>query len=218
MVLALTINSADGIATALRIKAEVEGAVKATAGPRLRMAVVGGAESHLVARELTVASVGVTLVPLQRTASAWDARRTPPGAPLANGTAVDWMVAVGVTVGVGLLEDWQVRDLGLAAGTVWRNSNGRLSEAEALDLVSDNIHRILGADVPREAAAGHFIVSDGSRSRSGRESGLWARVGAACRCMSDVTPWPWQMPQWWLERWRARDAGVPRFRSLLEWG
>ncbi|POR34274.1 Uncharacterized protein TPAR_05526 [Tolypocladium paradoxum] len=162
-VLALTINSADGMATALRIKAEVESALKtSTASPKLRVAIIGGAESHLVADELAAASVGVILLPLQAMAGTWDSRRALPGAPLSNGTAVDWLVRAGVTVGVGLPEDWRVRDLGFEAGTAFRNGNGRLSEKAALDLVSANIHKILGVDVAEAEARGHFIVSEGS--------------------------------------------------------
>lgn len=164
-VLALTINSADGIATALRIKAEVEGVLATSstaASPKLRVAIIGGAESHLVADGLAAASVGVILLPLQAIASTWDARRALPGAPLSNGTAVDWLVAAGVTVGVGLPEDWRVRDLGFEAGTAYRNGNGRFGEKAALDLVSANIHKILGVAVAEEESRGHFIVSEGS--------------------------------------------------------
>ncbi|PNY27013.1 Uncharacterized protein TCAP_03059 [Tolypocladium capitatum] len=162
-VLALTVNSADGIATALRIKAEVEGVLRsAAASPKLKVAIIGGAESHLVADELAAASVGVILLPLQAIAGTWDSRRALPGAPLSNGTAVDRLVAAGVTVGVGLPEDWRVRDLGFEAGTAYRNGNGKFSEKAALDLVSANIHAILGVDVAEEGAKGHFIVSEGS--------------------------------------------------------
>ncbi|KYK62033.1 hypothetical protein DCS_03178 [Drechmeria coniospora] len=174
MVLALTVNSADGIATALRIKAEVEGALRSSSSSsssssrKLRLAIIGGAESHLVAAELAAASVGVILLPLQATALTWDARRTLPGAPLTNGTAVDWLVAAGVTVAVGLPEDWRVRDLGFEAGVAYRNGNGRISEKAALDMVSINVHTILDAKADEDAEGagdagqGHFMVSEGS--------------------------------------------------------
>ncbi|KAJ6441530.1 aldolase [Purpureocillium lavendulum] len=166
MVLALTINSADGIATALRIKAQVDKVLGADEGSEerqhIKMAIIGGAESHLVARELAAARVGVILLSLQATAATWDSRRALPGAPLTNGTTVDWLLDAGVTVGVGLPEDWQVRDLGLAAGTALRNGGGKLSEREALALVGGNIHKILGVEESVVGETGHFVVSEGS--------------------------------------------------------
>lgn len=174
MVLALTINSADGIATALKIKSEVESTLKkdasssssSSSSPKIKLAIIGGAESHLVAHELAAASVGVILLPLQAAAATWDQRRSLSGAPLTNGTTIDWLLDAGVTAAIGLPEDWYIRDLGFEAGFAYHNGNGRLIEKAALDLVSGNIYKILGVggkDVfSKEAAKGHFIVSEGS--------------------------------------------------------
>ncbi|GAB0136982.1 hypothetical protein EsDP_00005265 [Epichloe bromicola] len=159
LVLALTVDSADGIASALRIKSDVEKALKSS---KIKMAIISGAESHLVAHELAAASVGVILTPLQPMPTSWDSRRALSGAPLTNGTAADWLVTAGVTVGIGLPEDWVVRDLGFEAGTAYRNGDGRFTEKSALDMVSNNIYRILGVDVPEEESKDHFIVSEGS--------------------------------------------------------
>jgi len=66
-------------------------------------------------------------------------------------------------VGVGLPEDWRVRDLGLEAGTALRNGARRLNEREALALVGANIHKILGVKADDEGAERrHFVVSEGS--------------------------------------------------------
>ncbi|KAG5995364.1 hypothetical protein E4U54_002874 [Claviceps lovelessii] len=164
VVLALTIHSADGIASALRIKSEVEDALDRS---KIKMAIIGGAESHLVAHELAAASVGVILTPLQALPASWDARRVLSGAPLTNGTAADWLVTAGVTVGIGLPEDWLVRDLGFEAGTAYRNGDGRFTEQSALDMVSRNIYKILGVQVAEEESRSHFIVSEGSPLRIG---------------------------------------------------
>lgn len=157
-VLALTIDNADGIAIALKIKSEVEEVTKS----KIRLAILGGAESHLVAAELGAAEVGVILLPLQVHANNWDQRRTLPGAPLTNGTTIDYLLDANVTVAIGLFEDWYVRDLGLEAGKAYHNGNGRLGEKAALDLVSGNAHKILGAKLPEDQAKGHFIISEGS--------------------------------------------------------
>ncbi|RFU81372.1 carbohydrate esterase family 9 [Trichoderma arundinaceum] len=157
-VLALTIDNADGIATALKIKSEVEEVTKS----KIRLAILGGSESHLVAEELAAAKVGVILLPLQAHPNNWDQRRSLPGAPLSNGTTIDYLLDAGVTVAIGLPEDWYVRDLGFEAGTAYHNGNGRLSEKRALDLVSVNVHKILGGKLPEAQEKGHFIVSEGS--------------------------------------------------------
>ncbi|KAG5917792.1 hypothetical protein E4U53_004156, partial [Claviceps sorghi] len=164
LVLALTINSADGIASALRIKSEVDGVLKTS---KIRMAIIGGAEAHLVAHELAAASVGVILTPLQPMPLFWDARRVLSGAPLTNGTTADRLVTAGVTVAIGLPQDWAIRHLAFEAGTAYRNGDGRFTEQSALDLVSRNIYKILGVDLAEDDSKGHFIVSEGSPLRIG---------------------------------------------------
>ncbi|KAF5009827.1 hypothetical protein FDECE_3986 [Fusarium decemcellulare] len=164
-VLALTINGADGIATALKIKSQIEDAllkVGTSRVERIKVAIIGGAESHLVAKELAEAGVGVILSPLQSTGESWDSRRVLTGAPLTNGTVIDALIDAGVRTAIGLHEDWELRDLGFAAGTAFKNGGGRLSEKEALGLVSTNIYQILGAEAETSEDTGHFMVSEGS--------------------------------------------------------
>ncbi|KDN67953.1 putative amidohydrolase [Colletotrichum sublineola] len=164
--LVLTIHSADTIASALRVKATVEEALAAksqsTEAPKLRVAIIGAAESHLVASELASAGVGVVLAPFQSYRSTWDQRRALTGAPLTNGTAIDTLLDAGVLTAIGLEEDWLIRDLGLLAGIAQKNGNGRLGEKKALDLVSSNIYRILGIKEPGSWNGRHFVVYEGS--------------------------------------------------------
>ncbi|KAF7551896.1 hypothetical protein G7046_g7586 [Stylonectria norvegica] len=164
LVLALTIHGADGIATALKIKSEIED-VMLTAdntASKIKLAIIGGGEAHIVAKDLAAASVGVILSPLQSFGEMWDQRRSLSGAPLTNGTNIDRLIDAGVVVAIGLKEDSEVRDLGFAAGIVYKNAGGRLSEKAALDLVSSNVYTILGGDLDRPEISGHFIVSEGS--------------------------------------------------------
>ncbi|KAK7408099.1 hypothetical protein QQX98_009754 [Neonectria punicea] len=161
--LALTINGADGIATALKIKSQIEDVLLTSqTAPKIKLAILGGAEAHLVAAELAEASVGVILSPLQSIGESWDSHRALSGAPLTNGTTIDLLLDAGVETAIGLKEDWELRDLTFAAGTAFKNGDGRLSEKAALDLVSTNIYRILGVKVDQIGDAGHFVVSEGS--------------------------------------------------------
>ncbi|WQF84287.1 Putative metal-dependent hydrolase, composite domain superfamily, amidohydrolase 3 [Colletotrichum destructivum] len=164
--LVLTIHSADAIVAALRVKATVEEALAAkrqsTESTKLRVAIIGGAESHLVASELASAGVGVVLAPFQSYSNTWDQRRSLTGAPLTNGTAIDTLIDAGVVTAIGLEEDWLIRDLGLLAGIAQKNGNGRLSEKRALDLVSTNVYKILGIEEQQSRKARHFVVYEGS--------------------------------------------------------
>lgn len=150
------IDSADGISTLLRVKADVE---KANSGKPLHVAIHGGAEAHLVAKELATADVGVILSAAQPLGMSWDARRALTGAPLTDGTTATRLHDAGVTVAIGINEGWQSRSLALDVASIHHNSNGKISAREALKLISSNVHKILGI---KENTEGHFLVHEGS--------------------------------------------------------
>lgn len=157
--LVITVHSADTIAALLKVKAAVEAA--SPTNSRLRLVILGGAEAHLVADELAAAGVAVVLAPLLSYATTWDQRRALTGAPLTRGTCIDRLLDAGVPVGIGLDEDWLVRDLGLLAGIVYKNGEGRVDERGALGLVGGNLYEILGIEEPG-VGEGHFVVFEGS--------------------------------------------------------
>jgi imidazolonepropionase-like amidohydrolase len=154
--LVLSVHSADAISALVRLKSTVESASKTP----LRLVVLGAAESYLVAKELADADVAVVLAPLLPWAQSWDQRRSLMGAPLHNGTAIDALLDAGVRVAIGVDEIWETRDLGLTAGIAYKNSEGRLSEQQALDLVSTNFYEFLGLEEPK--AGSEFVVYEGS--------------------------------------------------------
>ncbi|KAL2129336.1 hypothetical protein VTI74DRAFT_7928 [Chaetomium olivicolor] len=158
--LVITVHSADTIAAVLRIKSTVEEQLNGTS---LRLVIYGGAESHLLAPDLAASNTAVVLAPLLSYATSWDQRRALTGAPLTNGTCVDKLLDAGVLVGIGLEEDWVVRDLGLLAGWVWRNGEGRVDEKGALAMVGGNLERMLGSDTKLPGVReGHFVVWEGN--------------------------------------------------------
>ncbi|KAF3059556.1 hypothetical protein GL218_04773 [Daldinia childiae] len=159
--LAITVHSADVIATLLKVKESVDNVIASSrGGGGISLIIIGGAESFLLADELAAAKVGVVLNPLLSYRTSWDQRRALTGAPLTNGTAVDKLVEAGVRVAIGIDEDWLVRDVGLLAGIAYKNSQGRLSEKDALDLVSDNVYELLGLKEGNDAR--EFIVFEGN--------------------------------------------------------
>lgn len=162
--LVITVHSADTIAAVLRMKSDVEEASNSVYGDKtnIRLVILGGAEAYLLASELAAEGVGVVLAPFQSYGSSWDQRRGLTGAPLTNGTSVDALVDAGVATAIGLEEDWLIRDMALLAGIAHQNSGGRVSEKEALGLISTNIDRILGTEGQQSSNNGHFVVYEGS--------------------------------------------------------
>ena len=155
MPLVIEVHSADTIASLLRLKAEVEAA-------EIRLIIVGGAESHMLANELAAAEVGVVLAPLLSYSETWDQRRSLTGAPLTNGTAIDVLHAAGVKVAIGTKEDWETRDLYLSAALRMLMVVEMISEKDALAFVSSNIYEMLGLKREKEHGNNEFVVFDGN--------------------------------------------------------
>ncbi|KAF2173115.1 hypothetical protein M409DRAFT_49603 [Zasmidium cellare ATCC 36951] len=166
--LVIDVHSADTIASLLRLKAEIDAAIHAnntlplTTTPKLNLILFGAAESHLLAPALASANVSVILSPLFSYATTWEQRRALTGAPLTNGTAIDVLHAAGVKVAIGVDEDWEARDLYLQAGIVAANSQGRISEREALGLVSKGIFEVLGLQEDEGSEMAEFVVFEGN--------------------------------------------------------
>jgi len=166
MPLVITVNSADTIAALLRLKAELELHIKSTKHSanskegKINLVILGGAESHLVAKEIAAAGVSVILAPLLEYSRAWDSRRSLTGAPLTNGTTIDALLDAGVLTAIASSpgESWEVRDLNLMAGIVYKNSGGKLSQSDALGLIGKNFEKILGIKTPQD----EFVVFEGS--------------------------------------------------------
>ncbi|KXX80196.1 Imidazolonepropionase [Madurella mycetomatis] len=166
--LVVTVHSADTIAALLKVKSAVDAAAAAAttttaskAHAQLRLIILGGAESHLLADELAAADVAVVLAPLQSYGFSWDQRRALSGAPRTNSTCVDRLLDAGVLTAIGLDDDGLVRNLGLLAGIVHANGEGRVDEKEALEMVGGNIYKMLGVEEPG-VNKGHFAVWEGS--------------------------------------------------------
>ncbi|KAI0908019.1 amidohydrolase [Ustulina deusta] len=162
--LAITAHSADAIVAVLKVKATVDEAIASAGGDgAVRLVIIGGAESFIVADELAAAGVGVVLSPLFSYRTTWDQRRALTGAPLSNGTAVDRLIEAGVLVAIGLEEDWVVRDLGLLAGIVYKNGEAKIDEGQALDLAGANVYKLLGLEESETGEdASEFVVFEGS--------------------------------------------------------
>ena len=166
MPLVLSAHSADTIASIIRFKARIEKAVKkvhsstSSSHKRIRLIIIGGAEAHLVADELAAAKISVVLAPLLSHAQTWDQRRGLTGPPLTN-VATNILLDAGVRLGISVEEMWETRDLALLAGIAYANSEGRLTEKQALGLVGSNIHDMLGLK-KGDKESSEWVIWDGS--------------------------------------------------------
>lgn len=150
--LVITIHSADTIASIIRMKRDVEdriSSIDVSVAQALRIIILGGAESHLVASQLASSNISVMLAPLLPYSQSWDQRRSLTGAPLTKGTTIDVLLDAGVKVAIGVDEIWETRELGWLAGWAYKNGAGRLTRKQALALVGGNIYDMLGLGLPK---------------------------------------------------------------------
>ena len=185
LALILSAHSADTITSIIRLKSTIEAAIaKVTSNETsLRVVIIGGAESHLVANELAAAKISVILDPLQPHQASWDQKRCLTGAPLTNGTTLNYLVDAGVLVGISVEETWETRDLGLLAGIAYANSEDRLNLAESFDLVGKNIYKALGINEPKANGKDEFVVWEGNPLEIG------SRVRAAVASNGEMNIW-----------------------------
>ena len=183
--LVLDVHSADMIASILRMKVDVESAMRISGifSSAINLVIYGGAESHILAEELADAGVSVILSPLQAYSETWDQRRSLTGAPLTNGTAVDALYAAGVKVAIATKEDWETRDLALLAGIAHANSGGKIGEDAAWAMVSSNIYEMLGLTATRSDPQHEFVAFDGNPLK------IDSRVRAVADGRGEVTAW-----------------------------
>lgn len=104
--LVITVEKADHIATLLSLKREVE----ETTQTSLKLTLAGATEAHLLAEEISKAgNVGVILVPSRPFPGTFDQARMLAGPPVTGDTALSVLRGWNVTVGVGIVEEWQAR-------------------------------------------------------------------------------------------------------------
>jgi hypothetical protein len=102
------------MATLIQLKREVESQTKT----HLKFTLVGAAESHLLAKEIGNAGIGIILRPVRPFPYTWKSRRILPGPPLTKENAVATLMRHNVTVGIGIEESWSARNIRFDAGWV----------------------------------------------------------------------------------------------------
>ncbi|KAG5721025.1 hypothetical protein E4T56_gene1508, partial [Termitomyces sp. T112] len=110
----------------------------------IKFTFTGASEAHLLAKEIGEAGIGVILAPSRPFPGTWESRRILPGPPLTEHNAVAVLHANHVTVGLGIEEQWDARNLRFAMGWTALEANGQLTKADALALGSANLEALLG--------------------------------------------------------------------------
>ncbi|KAH7339937.1 hypothetical protein B0J17DRAFT_657350 [Rhizoctonia solani] len=141
--LVVLVENAGIMATLLALKAELEDLSNST----LHLVFAGATESHLIADEISKASVGVILAPLRPLPQFWDQIRYIPGPPLSQHTTLEILQRAGVTVGLGtssivVTQAWDVPNTRFNLGWAIADSNGTLSASEALKLSTTNLKKL----------------------------------------------------------------------------
>ncbi|KAI0374139.1 composite domain of metallo-dependent hydrolase [Pilatotrama ljubarskyi] len=158
--LVVHVGSADIIATLIGLKKEVE----EHTGGAIKLTLISASEAHLLADDLAEAGVGVIVNPVRSFPFTWDDRRVLPGPPLSADSLIGHLIKRNVTVGLaprGIsavshpgnadMASWSVRNLRFDAGEAMLDAGpGVLSKADAFDLVSVNVEKLLGLDVDPE--------------------------------------------------------------------
>ncbi|KAF8663419.1 hypothetical protein AX16_000991 [Volvariella volvacea WC 439] len=145
--LVVEVHSADIMASLLIVKAEVEDKI----GSNMRMVFSGATEAHLLAKEIANERVGVILNPVRPFPETWQERRILPGPPLSNDTALVTLLQNGVTVGLGVRSSWEARNTRFDLQWAMLESNGRINQQQALQMVTTDLEELLGIrDVDEE--------------------------------------------------------------------
>ncbi|EIW83128.1 hypothetical protein CONPUDRAFT_164126 [Coniophora puteana RWD-64-598 SS2] len=168
--LVVNAKSADVIASLLALKKEVEN--QSQTGAKVHMTIVGGAEAHLLARELAEADVGVIVTPPRSFPYTWESRRVLLGPPVTADTTLSILAQHNVTVGLGpqgiseeaLISSWAARNLRWDAAWAALDSHGMIDFADALTMASVNVETLLGvrqnpADTDLVATSGGDLLS-----------------------------------------------------------
>lgn len=156
--LVIEVDSADIMASLLILKADVEDRI----GSRMRMVFSGATEAHLLAREISVADVGVILTPVRPCPMVWDQRRILPGPPLTNRTALVTLLDEGVVVGIGTRTASEARLARFDVQWAKLESNGRIHEHQAYALVTTDLEKLLGVRGVDEGVTDLVAVEGGS--------------------------------------------------------
>ncbi|KAI8972131.1 hypothetical protein BDB01DRAFT_750183 [Pilobolus umbonatus] len=151
--LIVMVNNKDEIASLILLKKNVI--------PNATMAIMGGAEAHLLAKQLAESNIPVILRPHLCTPQQFDSQHCMTGAPLTDGLGAHILHAHGVKLGVGVSDDGSARNLAWYAGWLSVTSDHQITESDAIRFVTSHLQDIFGL-TKAEDDHQEFVVWSGS--------------------------------------------------------
>ncbi|KAH6610386.1 hypothetical protein Trco_000406 [Trichoderma cornu-damae] len=120
--------------------------------PETNIVILGGKEAPYVARDLAAANISVILSENRPAPDAFRDKDAVVGPPLTRSVA-SYLKEAGVTFALAIFEtampvDYRIHDLGPEAG--WAAKYARLSQQDAVRLVTSNVEAILGLDKSKD--------------------------------------------------------------------
>ncbi len=113
-----------------------------------------------IAEELAEAKIGVIVSPIRSFPHTWDQRRIMAGLPWTEHTLPAYLASKGVTVALGIQEEWLARQTKFEAAWQYTQGPSTFSKAQALDLVSTNLEKLLGVK-PASKASSSWVAWEG---------------------------------------------------------
>ncbi|KAF9462479.1 carbohydrate esterase family 9 protein [Collybia nuda] len=158
MPLVVQVQSADIMASLIRLKSQVESHYRNS----IQMTFSGASEAHLLAKEIADAKVGVIITSPRPFPATWESKRILPSHPLTKESAISHLLSHNVKVGMGTEEQWNARNLRFDVAWASLDANDMISRGEALALASVNLETLLGikaANTDLVATRGGSILS-----------------------------------------------------------
>ncbi|KAF8886873.1 hypothetical protein CPB84DRAFT_1787269 [Gymnopilus junonius] len=152
--LVVSVESADIMSTLLALKSDYEESTNKT----LKLTFSGATESHLLANEIAKAGVNVVLTQPRPFPNSWEQRRILPGPPLSKESSVTELLNSGVNVAVGVIDEASARNTRFDLAWIALESNGTISQAQALALATTNLQNALGLTSSSSSSASDDLV------------------------------------------------------------
>ncbi|KAJ7594051.1 hypothetical protein C8J56DRAFT_853905 [Mycena floridula] len=140
MVLVVTVQSLDIMATLISLKHEYENVTRKS----LLMTFSGASEAHLLAEEIAEADISVILTASRPFPHTWDKRRILPGPPLTYHTGITALLEKKVNVAIGVEKAFDARNARFDIAWAALESSGRIGKAQAIALASTSLEKALG--------------------------------------------------------------------------
>ncbi|KAF8805276.1 hypothetical protein BYT27DRAFT_7297664 [Phlegmacium glaucopus] len=152
--LVVQVDSADIMATLVNLRWEYQDIT----GNNLWLTFSGGAEAHLLAKEIARAGISVILTAPRAYPGLWEKRRMQvlshigdrvmltllPGPPLSKLSSVGALLAEGVNVAIGVIDESSARNTRFDIAWAALESNGTIDKSQAIALVTSNLEQALG--------------------------------------------------------------------------